>query len=89
MKINIENADTHLIDEKLGISVARREEIYKFIEQQYYDVMSKGINIRLVDYYVAIADFCNNLAEYTFCMHVFIFNLSGAGEPSDSSKFKN
>lgn len=89
MKIEIANKHTHLIDEKLGISSTRRDEIFAFIEKQYNDVKRVGIGVSLVDYYVKIADFSNNLAEYTFCMHIFIFNLSSIGEPIDSNKVKN
>lgn len=89
MKLNIAKQQTFLIDEKLGISRARKDELFAFVEQRYEMVKTKAIMVRLVDHYAVIADFCNNLEEYTLCMHVFVFNLSGIGRPSESKEFTN
>lgn len=89
MKLNIANATTFNIDEKLGISKARKDELFAFVEQRYDLVKQKSIMVRLVDHYAAIADFCNDLAEYTLCMHLFIFNLSRIGRNADSKEFTN
>lgn len=89
MKLNIVNAGSHQIDKKLGISAARTVELFDFVEQQFIQLKAQGINIRLVDYYSAVADFCNNIEEYTLCMHCFIFNLASAGTPLDSQQVGN
>lgn len=89
MKLKITNVHTHLIHEKFGIGKQRMEELFDFVEQQYNKAIRDGVNVKLVTYYTAIADFCNNIEEYTLCMHCFIFNLSGVGKPADSNEFKN
>lgn len=89
MKLNIINNETRIIPEKLGISHDRSEELFVIVEQEYNKVCENFAVAKLVSHYAALAAACNNIEEYTVCMHAFILNISRIGKPSDSREVIN
>lgn len=89
MKLNIFNDNTHSIPEKLGVSKHRREQLYDFVENLVNSIEQGASRTPLVKYYAIIAEQCENIEEYTMCMHTFIFNLAKIGKPVDSKDLQN
>lgn len=90
MKLNTVNAESTSLHIKFGISQQRADELSDFIEQIHNEVYSKlGTAIKLGEIYQRVAAACNDLAEYTLCMHMLIFNLAKLGKPADHCSFTN
>lgn len=80
---------TGKLDKTLNIHPHRKAELTSILLTQIKSVEdSPGVTM-LCDSYRYLAGKCNNIEEYTFCMHAFIFYMSRIGGLSTESIFTN
>lgn len=80
MKLNlIADQETNKINIRLGISDHRFKELLLFLDQLSDEVSAKIGFTKLPEMYKRIADVCENIQEYTLCMHLFCFFLTRSG----------
>lgn len=80
MELNIVNNDSNDIAIKFGINQERTKELFAIIEQEYYKVLENKSS-PLVQHYNVLSNACNNIEEYTLCMHSFLMNITKIGRP--------
>jgi hypothetical protein len=86
MKLQIITEITELgLPHELGISNEREIELMSLLYEMHKEVVGTPEAKSLTPYYGRIAEICNNIEEYTMCLHLFIFYLARHGALKDET----
>lgn len=91
MQLKIDKSNGHSLLKIFHISKQRSEELLCIVEEVYNEIKGgvPGTVKPISLYYEKIANNCDTIEEYTFCLHNFIFNAAKIGTPVDSHEFTN
>lgn len=78
MELDYEKSIDHSrLDKQLGIKEERLLELLSLLDNEAYP---KAVEAgTLGEAYAIICNACNNIEEYTLCMHVFVFKIARTG----------
>ena len=83
MELITTTTNDDIIVNKLGIAKERCNELYDILQSIYERFHNHAVDsISMIDAYAIAANASANLNEYTFCLHVLIFNLAQIGMPT-------
>lgn len=91
MKLNIiqGTASVSQLDKRLGVNKDRIAQLEAVVIKQVNIVRSNLYTPHLTDSYKILAEACENIEEYTICMHTFLFMITKTGKLTNDEIFTN